>query len=50
MVHFQVADIEASIARVQDLGWHQLSCPSKESPMAAWFSVVADPAGAPAFI
>ena len=45
MVHFQVADIEASIARVQDLGG-SVVVPKQRIADGSWFSVVADPAGA----
>ena len=49
MVYFHVADIDASIQRVTELGG-TIALPKHEIPDGGWWSVVADPAGAHFYI
>ncbi len=49
MVYFHVADIDAGIRRVQELGG-SITVPKHEIPDGGWWSVVADPAGAHFYI
>ena len=49
MVYFHVADIDAGIKRVTELGG-TITVPKHEIPDGGWWSVVADPAGANFYI
>ena len=49
MVYFHVADIDAGIERVKELGG-AVTVPKQEIPDSGWWSVVTDPAGAHFYI
>ena len=49
MPYFNVADIDAAMKRVEELGGKVVT-PKMEAPDTGWFTVIEDPAGAVFYI